>query len=89
MNAFVLFLALVKIPIYFPIKYDIHFIIEVELYYQPANAGDIRDEGFILRWGRSPREGHGNPLHDFCLENSMDRGAWWDIVHRVAKSQTQ
>ena len=37
----------------------------------------------------SPGGGHGNPLQYSCLENSMDRGAWWAIVHRVAKSQTR
>ena len=41
----------------------------------PAKAGDIRDVGLIPGWGRSPREGNGNPLQFFCLENSMDRGA--------------
>ena len=35
--------------------------------------------------GRSPGEGNGNPLQYFCLENSMDRGAWWATVHGVAE----
>ena len=39
--------------------------------------------------GRSLGGGHGNPLQYSCLENPMDRGAWWATVHRVAKSQTQ
>ena len=39
--------------------------------------------------GRSPGEGNGNPLQYSCLENPMDRGAWWAIVHGVTKSQTQ
>ena len=39
--------------------------------------------------GRSPRGGHDNPLQYFCLENPMDRGAWWATVHGAAKSQTQ
>ena len=39
--------------------------------------------------GRSPGEGIGNPLQYSCLENSMDRGAWWATVHRVAKGQTR
>ena len=41
------------------------------------------------RWGlgRSPGGGHGNPLQYTCLENPMDRGAWWATVHRVAESQ--
>ena len=38
-----------------------------------------------LGWGRSSREGNGNPLQDSCLENSMDRGAWWVIAHGVAR----
>ena len=42
------------------------------------------------RWlGRSPGEGHGNPLQYSCLKNPMDRGAWWAAVHRVTKNQTQ
>ena len=41
-----------------------------------------------MRLGRSPGEGNGNPLQYSCLENSPDRGSWWDIVHGVAKSQT-
>ena len=39
--------------------------------------------------GRSPGEGNGNLLQHSCLENSMDRGAWWAIVHGVTKSWTQ
>ena len=53
----------------------------------PAKAGDIRDMGLILELkGRSPGEGNGNPLQYSSLENPMDRGAWWAIVHRVTKS---
>ena len=55
----------------------------------PANAGDIRDTGSIPGTGRSPGGGHGNPLYYSCLENPMDRGAWWAAVHRVTKSQTR
>ena len=54
----------------------------------PANAGDIRDTGSIPELGRSPGRGHGNPLQYSFLENPMDRGAWWTIVHGVAKSWT-
>ena len=54
-----------------------------------ANAGDLRDAGLIPVLGRSPGEGQGNPLQYSCLENPMDRGAWWATVHRVTKSQTQ
>ena len=52
-----------------------------------ANAGDIRDMGLIPGLGRSPGEGTGNPLQYSCLENPMDREAWWVTVHGVAKSQ--
>ena len=56
----------------------------------PACAGNIRDIGLIPGSGRSPGGGHGgNPLQYSCLENPKDRGAWWAIVHRVAKSQTR
>ena len=51
----------------------------------PANAGDTRDESSIPGLGRSLRVGNGSPLQYSCLENSMDRGAWWAIVHEVAK----
>ena len=50
------------------------------------NAGD---PGSIPGSGRSPGEGNGNQLQYSCLENSMDRGAWWATVHGVAESQTQ
>ena len=50
-----------------------------------CNAGD---PGLISRSGRSPGEGHGNPLQYSCLKNPMDRGAWCAIVHGVTKSQT-
>ena len=55
----------------------------------PANAGDVRNAGLIPGLGRSSGGGHGNSLQCSCLENSIDRGAWWATVHRVAKSQTR
>ena len=54
----------------------------------PVNAGDAGDVGLIPGLRRSPGEGNGNPLQYSCLENPMDRGAWWAIGHGVAKSQT-
>ena len=42
-----------------------------------ANAGDIRDMDMIPGSGRSLGGGHGNPPQYSCLENTMDRGAWW------------
>ena len=53
-----------------------------------ANTGDLRDTGSIPGLGRSPGEGNGNPLQYSCLENPMDRGAWWATVHGVTKSWT-
>ena len=47
-----------------------------------ASAGDT---GLIPGLGRSPEEGSGNPLQCSCLENPMDKGAWWATVHGVAK----
>ena len=49
-----------------------------------CNAGDL---GSIPGLGTSPAEGNGNPLQYSCLENSMDRGAWWAIIHGVTESQ--
>ena len=53
-----------------------------------ANAGDIK-VGLIPGSVRSSGGGHGNPLQYSCLENLMDRRAWWAAVHRVAKSWTR
>ena len=54
----------------------------------PANAGDARDSGLIPGLGRSPGEGNGSPLRYCCLENPMDREAWWAAVFGVTKSWT-
>ena len=54
----------------------------------PDNAGDVRDVGLIPGSGRSPAGGHSNPLQYSCLENPVDQGAWWAMVHRVAESDT-
>ena len=53
-----------------------------------CNAGDAGDMGLLPGSGRSPGGGHGNPLQYSCLENPIDRGAWWATVHGVLKSQT-
>ena len=53
----------------------------------PANAGDSRDSGLILGSGKSPGIVNGTLLQYFCLENSMDRAAWWACIHGIAKSQ--
>ena len=53
------------------------------------NAEDLRDRGSIPGLGKGPEGGHDNPLHYSCLENPMDRGAWWATVHRVTNSWTR
>ena len=53
-----------------------------------ASASNAGGAGSILGSGRSPGEGNGNPLQYSCLENPMDRGAWWATVHGVTKSWT-
>ena len=52
------------------------------------NAGASGDMGSVSGCGRCPEGGHGNPLQYVCLENPMDRGAWWATFHRVTKNWT-
>ena len=54
-----------------------------------ANTGDVRDMGLIPGLGRSPGEGNGNPLEYSCLENPVDREAWWATVLEVTQSDTK
>ena len=54
----------------------------------PPNAGDIRNAGLIPGLGRSPGEGYSNPLQYSCLENHMDRGAWWAALYWITVSDT-
>ena len=79
-------------PFLIPGKYQINvaflylgFSGSLEVKASACNAGDL---GSIPGLGSSPGEANGNPLQDSCLENPMDRGAWWATVHGVAKSLT-
>ena len=54
-----------------------------------ASACNVGDLGSIPEPRRFPGEGNGSPLQYSCLENFMDRGAWWATVHGVSKSRTQ
>ena len=54
-----------------------------------ASVYSAEDLGSIPGLGRSPGEGNDNPLQYYCLENPMDRGAWWATVHGVTKSRTR
>ena len=57
-------------------------VVKKKKFLLPKNAGDV---GLTLGSGRSPGERNGNPFQYSCLENTMDRGAWWAMVHTVAK----
>ena len=54
----------------------------------PANSRDLRDMGLIPGLGRSPGGGNGNLLQCSCLENPINREAWWAIVHSVTEMDT-
>ena len=56
---------------------------------EKESAGNEGDSGLIPGFGRSPGKGNGYPLQYSCLENPMDRGAWWATAHGVTKSQRQ
>ena len=55
----------------------------------PASAGDVRDAGSIPETWKIPWRRAWQPFRDSCLENPMDRGAWWPAAHGVTKSQTR
>ena len=55
----------------------------------PANAGDAGDTGLIPGSGRSPGEGNSNPFQHSCLENPMDRRAWWGPWGRKESDTTE
>ena len=55
----------------------------------PGATCSTGDPGSIPGSGRSPGEGNGNLFQYWCLENLMDRGAWWATIHAIAKSRTQ
>ena len=54
-----------------------------------VNSGDEKDTGSIFGSGRSPGEGHGNPLQNSCLEDPMDRGAWQTTVMGSQRDTTE
>ena len=61
---------------------------QVALVVKNVSAREVRDADLIPGLGRSPGEGHGNPLQYSCLGNSMVRGAWRATVHKVSQSRT-
>ena len=86
-----LFLCLRVVAVSFAKTYDWLRASQVALVVKtpPADAGDPGDAGLIPGLERSPGGGHGNSLQYSCLENPMDRGAWWATVHGVAQSRTR
>ena len=56
---------------------------------RPIKVEEVRDVDWIPGSGRSPGRGHGNPFQYSCLENLVDKGAWWAMVHRVEKCWTR
>ena len=74
-------------------KFSVHVLLKpnLELVVKnlPANARDLREVGSVSGSGRSPGGGHGNPLQYSCLENPMERGAWWATAHGVTKIRTR
>ena len=67
---------------------EIAFQVALEVKNLPASAAHARNMGSISRSGRFPGGEHGNLLWYSCLENFMDRGVWWAIVHGATKSRT-
>ena len=80
------------LPLWCREKREVALVIKI----LPANAGDVRNTGWISGLGRSPEKENCSPFPYSCLENPMDRGAWtagsyvaWATVHGVTKSQTR
>ena len=69
--------------------FSLHLAFLLQCVYVSANAGDTRDAGSVTGSGRSSGGGNGKPFQYSYLENPMDRGAWWAIVHGASKSWTQ
>jgi len=69
----------------FPLKKNIYIYILLLLFYGKESACNAGVLGLIPGSGRSPGEGNGNPLQYSCLENLIDRGAWWAPVHGISR----
>ena len=69
--------------------FEIHEILALLVAQSVKNLPAVQETGFDPWVAKIPWRGNGNPLQYSCLENPMDRGAWWPTVHGMAKSQTQ
>ena len=83
---FIKSMSIHPVTIYHDLHYSWGFLNGSVMKNPPAMQGATGDVGSIPGLGRSPREGNGNPIQYSCLENPMDRRAWWAMVHGVAKS---
>ena len=77
----------VQVFVWIPIFSFFEYILRSGIVGSYGNSCSVGDWGLIPESGRSPGEGNGNPPQYSCLENSMDRGAWWATAHGVRKSQ--
>ena len=75
------------VDVLFILKWASHVALVVKN--PPTKAGDIGDVGSIPRLGRFLEGDHGNPFQYSCLENPIDRGAWWAVVYSVSESWTR
>ena len=80
------YINILKIYIYIYLASQVVLVVKNPL----ANAGDVRNREAVSIPGSgiSPGGRHGNPHQNSCMENPMDRGAWWAVVHGIAKSRT-
>ena len=83
-----LYLSILHLTVWWPLMHNRASQVALVVKNPSASTGYVRDLGSIPGSGRSLGWGHGNPLQHSSLRNSMDRGAWWGTVHRVAKSWT-
>ena len=89
MDLLKIFLVFIKSFIFSVTIYLLGFPDDSAVKESSCNVGVIGATVLIPGSGRSPGGGNGNSLQYSCLENPMDRGSWWAIVHGVAESQTQ
>ena len=77
-----------SVPLWLLMRFQVHWERVCLMFVCKVSAYNGGDPGSIPGSGRSPG-GNGNPFQYSCLENPMDRGVWWAVVHGVAKSRTQ
>ena len=71
------------------IYHRVDFYLKTNISNQEAYIRQLTNQNYLKTQSTIPEEGQGNPLQYSCLENPVDRGAWWATVHGITKSQTQ